>query len=185
MCMGNWIQCIRYRIHIHIHVQCIHVLGLSSADEKPSHKSRVRIGRVTTWLLFMILPLVKTCFIVALTHPSFVRFGSDLSRWCHAIPCNAVPPDRGCLVNPMLKPVFRSAETGEAERLWERQWNSCLAIPKPSFRDSWLAQWSVLLYNVLYLLIQDWPVNKCDEVSLSLSDACCDSKPEQDHTKMS
>jgi hypothetical protein len=41
----------------------------------------------------------------------------DITR----IPCNAVPPDCGCRVNPMLKPVFRSAETGEAERLRERQ----------------------------------------------------------------
>jgi hypothetical protein len=54
-------------------------------------------------------------------HPSFVRFGSNSIRWHHTIPCNAVPPDRGCLINPTLKPVFRSAETGEAERLWERQ----------------------------------------------------------------
>jgi hypothetical protein len=37
------------------------------------------------------------------------------------ISCDAaVPPDRGCRVNPTLKQVFRSAETGEAERL--REW---------------------------------------------------------------
>jgi hypothetical protein len=33
---------------------------------------------------------------------------SDVTR----IQCNAVPPDRVCRVNPTLKPVFRSAETG-------------------------------------------------------------------------
>jgi hypothetical protein len=32
--------------------------------------------------------------------------------------CNAVPPDRGGWINPTLKPVFRSAETWEAERWW-------------------------------------------------------------------
>jgi hypothetical protein len=40
---------IRYRIHIHI--QCIHALGLSSAYERPSHKSQVQIGRVTTQII--------------------------------------------------------------------------------------------------------------------------------------
>jgi hypothetical protein len=39
------------------------------------------------------------------------------------IPCNLVPPDRGCQINPTLKPVIRSEDTGEAERLWERQRN--------------------------------------------------------------
>jgi hypothetical protein len=28
------------------------------------------------------------------------------------IPCNAVPPDRGCWVKPTLKPVFQLVETG-------------------------------------------------------------------------
>jgi hypothetical protein len=39
------------------------------------------------------------------------------------IPFNAMPPDHGCRVNRTLKPVFRSAETGEAKRLQEWQCN--------------------------------------------------------------
>jgi hypothetical protein len=33
--------------HIHIHIQCTHVVGLSECHERQSHKSRVWIGRVT------------------------------------------------------------------------------------------------------------------------------------------
>jgi hypothetical protein len=67
--------------------------------------------------------LKETRFIVALCMPSIILFVSDPTRVGDVtrIPCNAVPPDRGCPVNPMLKPVFRSAETGEAERLREQQ----------------------------------------------------------------
>jgi hypothetical protein len=38
-----------------------------------------------------------------------VLFVSDRVGDVTRIPCNAVPPDRGCRVNPTLKPAFRSA----------------------------------------------------------------------------
>jgi hypothetical protein len=88
----------------------------ASADE-----SRVRIGRGTI-IVHDPATGVNMFYRGAAIHHLFVpdptRVG-DVTR----IPCNAVPPDCGCRVNPTLKPVFRSAETGEAERLRERQWN--------------------------------------------------------------
>jgi hypothetical protein len=78
-------------------------------------------------LLFTILPLVlrNMFYSGSAFHHLFVsdptRVG-DVTR----IPCNEVPPDRGCLVNPTLKPVFRSAVMGEAERLREQQWNGTI-----------------------------------------------------------
>jgi hypothetical protein len=55
--------------------------------------------------------------------PSIILFVSDPTRVGDVtrILDNAVPPDHGCQVNPTLKPVFRSAEMGEAERLGEWQ----------------------------------------------------------------
>jgi hypothetical protein len=65
----------------------------------------------------MILPLVlrNMFYRVAVINHLFI---SDPTQVCDVtrIPCNAVPPDHCCQeVNPTLKPVFRSAETGEAE----------------------------------------------------------------------
>jgi hypothetical protein len=71
---------IRYQVHIHI--QCIHVLGLSSPDERPSHKSRVRIGRVTTRLLLTILPLVHSSFCLFR-----IRLESVTSRHSNVMQC--------------------------------------------------------------------------------------------------
>jgi hypothetical protein len=76
-------------------------------------ESHERIGRVT-----ISLRSCRWCFFVALPSiicPFRIRLESETSR--------AEPPDRGCRVNPTLKPVFRSAETGETERLREWQWN--------------------------------------------------------------
>jgi hypothetical protein len=62
-------------------------------------------------LLFTILSLVlRNMFYrgAAIKH----LFVSDPTRVCDItrIPCNAVSPDRGCRLNPTLKPVFQSAE---------------------------------------------------------------------------
>jgi hypothetical protein len=74
-------------------------------------ESRVRIGRVTI-IVHDPATGVKKHVLSWRCHPSFARFVSN----SHIL-CNAVSPDRGCRVNPTLKPVFQSAETGEAERL--------------------------------------------------------------------
>jgi hypothetical protein len=75
----------------------------------------MNLGRelVELRLLITILPLVSRNMFYrgAAIHHLFVsdptRVG-DVTR----ISCNAVPPDRGCRVNPTLKPVFRLAEIG-------------------------------------------------------------------------
>jgi hypothetical protein len=67
------------------------------------------------------LVLQNIFYFGAAIHHLFVSdptWVGDVTR----IPCNAVPLDRGCWVNPTLKPVFWSAETGEAERL--REWQN-------------------------------------------------------------
>jgi hypothetical protein len=104
--------CYKHHSKFWVLLQCIHALG--------------GIGRVTIIVLDPAAG-VKKHALSWRCHPSFVRFGSDSVGDVTRIPCNAVPPDRDCRVNPTLKPVFRSAETGEAERL--REWQNSLKSP--------------------------------------------------------
>jgi hypothetical protein len=86
---------------------------------RPTSKWRERVPMnpgcelVELRLLFTILPLVLRNMFHrgAAIHHLSVSDPTRVGDVTH-IPCNAVPPDRGCPVNPTLKPVFWLAETG-------------------------------------------------------------------------
>jgi hypothetical protein len=91
---------------------CIHIRNSQTATMHYTRGANPGCELVELRLLFTILPLVlRNMFYRGTTIHHFVRFGSDSSRWHHAHSVYAVPPDRVS--------VFRSAETGEAERLYE------------------------------------------------------------------
>jgi hypothetical protein len=90
------------------------MLGLSSADERPS--PQIPGANWSSYDTIIVHdPAVGVNMFYRDTDIHHLLISDQ------TIPCNAAPPDRGCLVNPKLKPVFRSAEMGEAERLRERQ----------------------------------------------------------------